>query len=479
MRRRTLTDIDFRRSSDARRWLSVADSGIQLNRSGAVLPAQPGQTCRVRLDGIDGHAVHTRSGDTIELWFLAPETNRGSLAFGFMGGFESAIAKLDFRRRTASLSTTDWSRAQPTASGRFSMARRPRHVLLLKKSEVGRGLVKNADISVFLDGQRLLSARNVNVLPELGVDLKVIGTRLIVQRLAHRGIPSGIPEYLHVGAWQMLNKASIPENLDSLRRGLRRAADEGVQLLVTPETSLTGLFPQHRVTRQPAPVADAERRLRRFIRDLKNAPYLVVGLPVWESVPGHRLMKTRYNVSRVYDPDGKVVSTHAKIHSCETKFQHGYRLQEFDVHGVPVAMHICHDGRYPEVWTLPVMFGARLILHPANGGKVSGTIESLEARARSATGTSNAFYLHVNGGGGSYLVGPGKRNNLIAVSPECRREVPSFPAVGEPQEGLLHARIRVHDAFGYWPLRSFRASEPAAEAYVGLHKSLGGRRPLP
>ena len=47
-------------------------------------------------------------------------------------------------------------------------------------------------------------------------------------------------------------------------------------------------------------------------------------------------------------------------------------------------MHICHDGRYPEPWTLPVIFGARLILHPSNGGHVSGSIDAFEAGAYGA-----------------------------------------------------------------------------------------------
>ena len=42
-----------------------------------------------------------------------------------------------------------------------------------------------------------------------------------------------------------------------------------------------------------------------------------------------------------------------------------------DVNGVPISLHICHDRRYPELWTLPVMFGTRLILHPSNSGDVS------------------------------------------------------------------------------------------------------------
>jgi len=291
-----------------------------------------------------------------------------------------------------------------------------------------------------------------------------------------RGKPSGEPEHLHVGGWQMLNRDSIADNLTSLRRGLREAVEQGVQLLVTPETSLTGLFPTHRVTKNHEAVAQAEAKLRKSIRGLKGAPYVVVGLPVWDRIPGHRMKRTRYNVSRVYDPDGYVVSTHAKIHSCEAEFWHGYRLHEFDVYGTPVCMHICHDGRYPEVWTLPVMFGARLILHPCNGGTVTGSIDAFEAKAKSSTVTSHAFYVRVNGGGGSYIAGPGKFDDLIDVSAECRRDARSFPAIDDPQECLVHANLRLHDAYGYWPVRSFRASEEVAEAYRSLYQAMGGQR---
>jgi len=141
-------------------------------------------------------------------------------------------------------------------------------------------------------------------------------------------------------------------------------------------------------------------------------------------------------------------------------------------------MHICHDARYPELWTLPVMFGARLVLHPANGGNVSGTVDAFQSCAKGSTVTSHAFYIHVNGGGGSYIAGPQKYNNLLAVSPECHKDAATYPQVGPPVEALIHAKIRVHDAFGYWPVRSFRASEEVAKSYLALYKAKGGKRSL-
>jgi len=443
---------------------------LQLGAEGAVLSATEKPV------SVQGPGVHTRNGDTIEIHFHPLAFGRGCLRFGFSGGMESAIVALDFRKKRVSLSTSDWTRPQPLATAPFKRPRRSLHALLIEKAEGKGNLVKNADIRVFLDGEQILSAADLNILPEMGVTLGASGVRIRVKRFVQRGVPSGIPEYLHVGGWQMLNRDSIEENLASLCRGLEAAADKGVELLVTPETSLTGLFPTGRVTQEPGPVERAEAKVRRSMRELGHPPYLVMGLPVWEQVPGHRRKKTRYNVSRVYDPDGHVVSTHAKIHSCETEFWHGYRLQEFDACGVPVCMHICHDGRYPEVWTLPVMFGARLVLHPSNGGIAGGSVDAFEAGAKRATTTSHAFYVHVNGGGGSYIAGPQKFDNLLALSAECRRDAPSFPMIGPPQECLLDARIRLWDAYGYWPVRSFRASEAVAQACAALYRQMGGRR---
>lgn len=425
---------------------------------------------------LNGTGIHTRNGDTIELAFEWTSADRGAVRFGLSGGMESAVAAVDFNARRARLDTSDWTVPQPVDRVSIPAKKRKAHTIRISKTEGAGDLVKRASIRVELDDRVILAGEDVDILPEIGVTIAVAGAPALLKRFVHRGIPSGIPEYLHVGGWQVVNTPDIDANLLSIQRGLEEAADRGIELLVTPETSLTGLFPRHRVTQDPKPVAAAERKLRRFIKGLRNAPHCVVGLPTWESVPGHARAKTRYNVSRVYDPDGNVVDTYPKIHSCETEFWHGFRLQEFDVNGVPVCMHICHDGRYPETWTMPVMFGSRLILHPSNGGRVRGSVDAFEKGAGRSTSTSHAFYVNVNGGGGSWIAGPQKFDNVHDVSAECRRDNTAFPMVGAPVECMVASRIRVHDAFGYWPVRSFRASEDVAAAQLALYRALGGNR---
>ena len=427
------------------------------------------------LEATDFSGIQTRNGDSITLYFNRTGESGGSLEFGFAGGGEGARVILDFRRKRLEFHTSDWRQSQPCHVLPLPRTLTGEKVLSMEKTS-GRGnLIKNANIVVLLDGHPVLKVDGINILPEMGVIVKAKDVR--VTRFVHWGYSSGMPEYFHLGGWQMLNDKSIRKNLDSLQRGLEQSAAAGVQLLVTSETSLTGLFPLDRVTKDRRAIAEAERELRRLLSKTKKAPYLVVGFPLWESSPGQRGRLIRYNVSRVYDPEGEIVSTHAKIHSCEFDFWHGYRLQEFNILGVPVSMHICHDTRYPEVWTLPIMFGARLILHPANSIPTAESIDAFEARAKISTMTSHTFYIHVNGGGRSYIAGPQKYNNLIAVSAECRRDVQSFPMVGPSQECLLHAKIRIADAFGYWPMRSFRASEEIASSYLALYRAMGGKRP--
>jgi len=470
MQRIVLSETSFDKPTSGWTKFRTDDARFQSGSEGLLLSAEKDAAT------LNGPGVHTRNGDAIEVHFQVLEEKKGRLRFGFSGGMESAVVTLDFRAERAVLQTSDWTCPQPAGQSDFSLTQSKDHVLRIEKTEGKGELVKFANIRVVLDGKVLLEVEDVNVLPEIGVTLGASGMRILIRRFVHQGIPSEVPEYLHIGGWQVINRPSIEENLASIRRGLVAAAEKRIQLLMTPETSLTGLFSTDPVTQEPEPVAEAEEKLRGFIRDLKDAPYVVVGLPVWEAVPGHRRQQTRYNVSRVYDPDGEIVGTYPKIHSCETEFWHGYRLHEFDVYGAPVCMHICHDGRYPEVWTLPVMFGARLILHPCNGGTVSGSIDAFERGANGSTSTSHAFRLCISGGGGSYIAGPQKFDNVIAVSAECRRDVRTFPMVGPPHECMVDAKVRIWDAFGYWPVRSFRTSEEVASAQVGLYRALGGRR---
>ena len=95
---------------------------------------------------------------------------------------------------------------------------------------------------------------------------------------------------------------------------------------------------------------------------------------------------------------------------------------------------------------------------------------------------AHAFYLDVNAAGGGYIAGPhpyiNQRSKILATAAECRHDIPTYPQIPEPSENLFHANIRFHDAFGYWPIRSFHSSETIAASYLSLYQALGGTRPI-
>lgn len=467
-----LHQTDFTRPGDA--WAdapAVADAAA--GEGGAVLAPAPDESAALR-----GSGVHTRNGDRIELRFRPLEQRNGWLRFGFDADqHEHARVEISWEAGTISFATSDWRREQPLTSIPLPEPKADgSRTLLIEKTEAGGDLVKNAHVAVLLDGESIMRLENLDLLPEMGVRVEVGGTRVLLEEFRHYGAPSGIPEYLNLAGHQVLNVDSIEANLESIKRGIRLAAENDVQLLVTPEMSLTGLFVGSPRMREPGPVAEAEAEVRRFIRETTGAPFTIVGFPIWTEVEEHELEQTSYIASRVYDPDGETVYTARKVHSAEPGKWHGYRLNEFDIEGVPVSLHICHDHRYPELQTLPVMFGCRLVLHPANGGFVEGDVSRLEGEASRATSQTHAFYMNVNANGGSYIAGPQTKGNLIAVSDECRRDNPNYPMVGELWECFMQERIRVHDAFGYWPMRGFRGSEGVALGFLELYREMGGSR---
>ncbi len=446
--------------------------GLEITSDGVILSPPEGEIAELR-----GRGVHTRNGDSIELRFRVPESSTGWLRFGFDADqHEHARVEIDFASATVSFWTSDWRLEQPVASVHHSaLSSTQSHTILIEKTEGSGDLIKSANVAAYLNGNRIFALEEMDLLPEIGVRVQASGVAVHLEEFVHRGRQSSIPEYLHLGGYQVFNIDSIDQNLESICRGVRLAAESGVELLVTPETSLTGLYPTSPRTREPGPIKAAESTLRQFIRDLPDAPFVTVGMPVWEAVPGHGLEQTRYIGSRTYDPDGEILHTGRKVHSAEQEMWHGYQLNEFDIKGVPASLHICHDRRYPELQTLPVMFGCRLVLHPASGGDVQGSVSGFEAKARESTCDTHAFYMNMNAGGGSYIAGPQTKGNLIVASQECTPDNPSAPMVGKPAENFIHSHIRIHDAFGYWPTRTFRTSESVAQAYVDLYRQLGGR----
>jgi predicted amidohydrolase len=165
---------------------------------------------------------------------------------------------------------------------------------------------------------------------------------------------------LQVSCVQLHWAKSLEENLERTRKFIRLAASEGSRVVLFPEVSLTGYYFPDVIRLAPAAVRGA---LAETGRAAKEAG-------VWVIAGTLRKTSDRFlNLAHVISPDGAVVHEYAKIHLAgrdERKYcRGGNNLSLFEIDGVPCTLAICRDGRHPEVYRLPAMLGARVLLHPS------------------------------------------------------------------------------------------------------------------
>jgi hypothetical protein len=413
-------------------------------------------------------------GDRVE-FTLAPGAQRaGTFVFGFLAGFEFITVELDHHSGEIRVLTHEYHKPQPRAQtspspsapgeGRGEgTAGFSRLVIELQKDRLPGLPYDGCAATVFLDDKPCAVVREIDFLPEsmFMFGLKGAGEiTLSSVNLAGKDRPR--PEYVRAGLWQVGIKSTIAAHVDSLLEGVRQAAQAGVQILATPETSLTGLRPDHPDLSDEKQIQSELLRFQRSVAQIPDAPYTVVGYPEWidgREVEGATLDRVKVNSHRFVRPDGTLGPRMAKVHSCEPGLWHGrnYNLQR--VCGVEVAVAVCHDFRYPDVWMSGVMGGARLCLHLAGSGGL-GDIPSALASYRSLGASLDSFFLRVNSGGGSAIVYPASNrkhpDTILAVPRDLTSDSPSYPKYSPMGDLLAHANLRLWDAGGAYPLRALR-----------------------
>lgn len=417
--------------------------------------------------------------DTFELQLQREAPRAGVLRFGF-AGFEYITLELDLTRGELEVHTHEYHKLQPRYKGRcrtdFS------NIKLLREKDHLPGLpYEGSAIRLLLDDELAASVGEIDFLPECIATIGLKGpAEITLQSVSFYGSTRPRPEYIHVGAWQSA-KETTAENVNALLEGARRAAEVGVELLLTPETSLTGLRPEDPELSNPELIQSELRRFQESYAGISNAPYTLIGYPEWipgEEVEGATLDQVKVNTHRFVRPDGSLGPRMMKVHSCETGMWHGrhYNLQR--VKGVEIAVGICHDIRYPDVWSTGVMGGARLCFHPsANGipnGKSSGRkIAAVLEACRQLNRGLDAWWVGAGTVGPSVIISPHSKaakysETIVATPPDLSSESTTDPDFCPMNDVLAHARIRLWDATGSFPMRVLRGGRRQFEAWSRL-----------
>ena len=171
---------------------------------------------------------------------------------------------------------------------------------------------------------------------------------------------------LKLATSQFLITANVDQNLNTIRRHMKRAHHEGAQLVHFSEACLTGYLGSEL---QSARECDwdgahvAMHEVMALARDLKL--WTVIG-------SNHRLSGKNkpHNSLYVVNDQGELVTRYDKMFCCGTTnnnqdlkhYSPGEQFVDFTVRGVKCGLLICHDFRYPELFREYKRRGAHLVL---------------------------------------------------------------------------------------------------------------------
>jgi deaminated glutathione amidase len=183
---------------------------------------------------------------------------------------------------------------------------------------------------------------------------------------------------MRAAAVQLQATTETEENLASAERLVRAAVADGAELVVLPERlDIRGAGSDYLAGAEPLdgrPVEWARGLARELGIDL-------VAGSVAERREGHERVS---NTSVHVGPDGEVRAAYRKIHMFDvevggTLYRESEHSEPADevvlsetANGVPLGLTICYDLRFPELYRILALRGARIVTVPANFTRVTG-----------------------------------------------------------------------------------------------------------
>jgi len=206
---------------------------------------------------------------------------------------------------------------------------------------------------------------------------------------------------LRVAAVQLNSSADPVANRAVAERLTRAAAADGASLIVLPEKwTAMGSDEQLRAAAEPlnGPMAAWARALARELRiDLIAGSML-------ELVPGQ---EKPANTSLHIDPDGELRALYRKLHMFDVELG-GRRFRESELEqagdeivisetaaGVELGLSICYDLRFPELYRILAVRGARVLLVPS-AFTLQTTRDHWEVLLRARAIENQAFVIAAN-----------------------------------------------------------------------------------
>lgn len=242
------------------------------------------------------------------------------------------------------------------------------------------------------------------------------------------------------GCAQIFITGDVRANTDKVVSYIRKADSLGVDIVLFPETALSGYFPMHFAEGGYPPGELVDSALV-AVRDAAREA------GIWAVVGTSTLEDGRwYNMVYVIDEGGEIRSRYGKAHGTGGKdYGRWNEIRAFEDAGLRYGLQICYDARFPEAWRMLALEGASVIFHVSHaaGGDAWKT-PVWEAHVRSRAAENNYWVVSCNcagpvQAGKSYIADP--NGLLVAESNQEREEL--IVGVVDPssaKRGILWSR---------------------------------------
>lgn len=179
-----------------------------------------------------------------------------------------------------------------------------------------------------------------------------------------------------LAAIQLAVSASKSQNLERAAGLIRQAVQDGAKLVALPECFNSPYGTQYFAKYAEKIPGESTDFLSKMAKETKS--YIIGG-----SIPEEEGGKY-YNTSTVFDPDGKMIAKHRKIHLFDIDIPGKIRFQEsevltcgnafttFETPFCKVGVGICYDMRFAELAQVYKKLGCKLIVYPGAFNMTTG-----------------------------------------------------------------------------------------------------------
>jgi predicted amidohydrolase len=184
-------------------------------------------------------------------------------------------------------------------------------------------------------------------------------------------------------------------NLAKMQQTAEKAKQQGADLLIFPELSLTGYVIRDQIYELAEVIpGPAVRRIEQIAKD--SGLHIIFGMPELSE----KTRATVFNTAVLVGPEGFIgkyrkmyLPTHSVFEE-KRHFRPGYQAAAFDTEIGKIGLCICYDVFFPEVARLTRLQGAQLIVCISASPAVRRSYFEILTAARALENT--AFFAYVN-----------------------------------------------------------------------------------